>query len=483
MREDKTELGGHHAYSLWFGGRCRWEALEGLKEGGDRAPRNMKMEIMSKTTFMVKPLDQESKGYLPLSEWDQTSDITHASAIYFFKPSRDLDGLIESLTDSLSRVLVPFYPVAGRLRWTEGSRLLLECNSAGVEFTAAKLNCGLDQLGDFTPCPEYEWLVPEVDYSKPIWELPLFLVKVVMFKCGGFTLTYSMSHAIGDGQSAMHFVSEWARMARGEPLKIPPYFDRDVLASPASTSLKGRLVEFVPPPVLLGRTDGVEEQENETMSFMMKLTKSQVDRLKNNANQPPRNGRPYSRYECVAGHMWRCVTKARKHEPDQQTSFFVCVDFRNKMIPPVRPGYFGNAVLDVAATSYSGDLVSKPLGYAASRIRMAIDKVTREHVWSLAEYFRQQPDWSLFQDLHPSGSEDGLFYGNPNFGGTSWLTLPMYGEDFGWGKVAFIAPGIHDYDGDSVMFEMPDGSGIIASLVLQVRHVDDFRKYFYEDIP
>ncbi|KAI4379797.1 hypothetical protein MLD38_006047 [Melastoma candidum] len=451
----------------------------------------MKMEIRSETTFLVKPQTPEWKGYLPLSEWDQTSNITHVPIIYFFKPSRDLDGLIESLTDSLSRVLVPFYPMAGRLRWAEGSRLLLECNSAGVEFTVAKSNCGLDQLGDCTPCPEYKWLVPEVDNSRPIWDLPLLLVKVVVFKCGGFTLSYSMSHAIVDGLSAGHFVSEWARMARGEPLKIPPYFDRDVLASPAgrnglhSLYLKGPMVaEFVPPPLLLGQTDSVEEQKNETTLFMLKLTKSQVDRLKNKANQlPPTNGCPYTRYECVAGHMWRCVTKARKHEPDQLTTLLVSVDFRNKMRPPVRPGYFGNAVLDVSAKSYSGDLVSKPLGYAASRIRMVIDKVTSEYVWSMAEYFRQQPDWSLFQDLHPPGSDDGPFYGNPNFGVVSWLTLSMQGQDFGWGKDVFMAPGNHEFDGDTAILEAPDGSGtIIASIGMQVRHVDDFRKYFYEDI-
>ncbi|KAI4376289.1 hypothetical protein MLD38_014071 [Melastoma candidum] len=450
----------------------------------------MKMEIRSKTTFLVKPRTPEWKGYLPLSEWDQTGNITHVPTIYFFKPMRDLDGLVESLTDSLSRVLVPFYPVAGRLRWAEGGRLLLECNSAGVEFTVAESNGGIDQLGDFTPCPEYVWLVPEVDYCRPIWELPLLLVKVVVFECGGFTLSFSMSHAIGDGPSALHFVSEWARMARGEPLKIPPYFDRDVLASPAGRNglhnlyLTGPEVEFAHPPLLLGQTDSVEERKKETTLFMLKLTKSQVDRLKDKANQlPPRNGHPYSRYECVAGHMWRCVTKARKHEPNQQTTLAVCVDFRNKMRPPVGQGYFGNAVLDVRARSYSGDLVSKSLGYAASRIRMAIDKVTCEYVWSAAEFLRQQPDWTIFQDLHPQGSHDGPFYGNPNIGVVSWLTLPMQGQDFGWGREVFMAPGNHEFDGDTLIFAAPDGTGtIIALLGLQVQHLDDFRKYFHEDI-
>ncbi|KAI4376288.1 hypothetical protein MLD38_014070 [Melastoma candidum] len=450
----------------------------------------MKMVVRNKSRCLVKPTTPEWKGYLPLSEWDQTGNVTHVPTVYFYKPSRDLIGLVERLRDSLSRVLVPFYPLAGRVRWAEGSRLLLECNSAGVAFIEAEANCGLDLLGDFSPCPEYEYLVPEVDYRRPIGELPLLLVQVTLFKCGGFGLSMNISHVVVDGPSALHFVSEWARMARGEPLETYPYFDRAVLGSPGNNDVLHSLCpvsqnpEFEPPPLLLGRSDGAEEWKRKTKVAMLKLTKSQVDWLKNEANDlRPRDCRPYTRYESIAGHIWRCATKARKHEQHQPTTLAVCVDSRGRMRPPVRPGYFGNATLDVRATSYSGELVSKPLGYAASRIRVAIERVTDGYVRSAMEFLRDQPDLMRFQDVNALKGTEEPFYGNPNLGVVSWMTLPIYGLDFGWGREVYMGPGNHDFDGDSLVLSGPEGDGsLVVALCLQARHMDDFKNYFYEDI-
>ncbi|KAI4379831.1 hypothetical protein MLD38_006077 [Melastoma candidum] len=438
---------------------------------------------------LVKPHTPSCNGYLPLSEWDQIGTITHVPTIYFYKPSHNLAGLVDRLRDSLSRVLVPFYPLAGRLRWAEGSRLLLECNSMGVEFVVAESDGGLDHLGDFSPCPEYEYLVPKVDYGRPICELSLLLVQVTKFACGGFSLSLSISHAVADGPSALHFISEWARMARGEPLEIVPYFNRAALGPPRNNGLHtlfrtGQHSEFDHPPLLLGQSDNVEERKKKTMVAMLTLTKYQVDRLKNKANQLcPSDTRPYTRYETIAGHIWRCASKARKHEHDQQTALGVCVDSRSRMSPPIQPGYFGNATLDVVATSRSGELLSNPLGYAASRIRGAIEKVTDGYVRSAMEFLRQQPSLKRFQDLHSMGSDDGPFYGNPNLGVVSWMTLPIYGVDFGWGREVYMGPGNHDFDGDSLVLSGPKGDGsVVVALCLQVQHMDDFKKFFYQDI-
>ena len=89
--------------------------------------------------------------------------------------------------------------------------------------------------------------------------------------------------------------------------------------------------------------------------------------------------RGYTRCESLAGHIWRCACKACKHENEQPTTLCVCVDSRRRMNTlPI--GYFGNATLDVFATSRAVDLTSKPLSYASSRVREANKKVNDEFV-------------------------------------------------------------------------------------------------------
>ncbi|KAK9275145.1 hypothetical protein L1049_022404 [Liquidambar formosana] len=170
---------------------------------------------------------------------------------------------------------------------------------------------------------------------------------------------------------------------------------------------------------------------------------------------------------------------------EQPTALGVCVNSRSRVQPPLPQQYFGDACLDVIATSFSGELILKPLGYASSRIRDAIEKVTDEYLRSSIDYLKYQPDLTRFQDLHALDREStqGPFYGNPNLTVTSWLTLPIYSLDFGWGKEMYMGPGILGFDGETVILPIPDGDGsIVVALCLQVEHLEDFKKFFYEDI-
>ncbi|KAL6292577.1 hypothetical protein ACE6H2_000719 [Prunus campanulata] len=153
------------------------------------------------------------------------------------------------------------------------------------------------------------------------------------------------------------------------------------------------------------------------------------------------------------------------------------------MQPPLPQGYFGNATFYGVARSLAGDLVSKPLGYASSRIREAIEKVSNDYVLSAIDHFRNQPDLTRFQDLHALGIAEGAFHGNPYLEVVSWSTLPIYRLDFGWGKEIYMGSGAYDFDGESFLLPSPDGDGsMVLTLCLQVGHMDAFKKHFYEDI-
>ncbi|WCJ24974.1 HXXXD-type acyl-transferase family protein [Euphorbia peplus] len=449
------------------------------------------MEVTIKNSCTVKAITPTKSGPLSLSEWDQIGTITHVPTIYFYKPSSvwlaQPDSIINTLKDSLCRALVPFYPLAGRLNWTGNGRLELDCNNKGVTIIDAESQSTIEDLGDLSPSPTYQYLVPVVDYSLPINELPLLLVQLTKFQCGGISLSLTISHAVVDGPSALHFISEWARIARGETLYKVPFLDRKILRAgdpPVGKPLLDHK-EFDLPPLLLGEPNNLEERRKKTTVDMLKVTREQVEKLKMKANEGKdlEKERGYTRYETLTGHVWRSACKARGHQPDQPTALGVCVDSRSRMQPPLPDGYFGNATLDVIAVSSSGELVSKPLGFASSKIREAIEKVTNEYVISGIDFLKNQKDLTKFQDLHALGGDDGPFYGNPNLGVVSWLRLPIHGLDFGWGKEIYMGPGTHDFDGDSLLLPSHQGDGsLILAICLQVVHMEAFKKHFYEDI-
>ena len=95
----------------------------------------------------------------------------------------------EVLKETLSKVLVDFYPMAGRLRKDENGRLEIDCNDEGALFVEAETTeYSLSDFGGFEPTLELKKLVtPSWDYSKGLSSIPLFMVQLTRFKCGGVT--------------------------------------------------------------------------------------------------------------------------------------------------------------------------------------------------------------------------------------------------------------------------------------------------------
>ncbi|CAN1171672.1 Spermidine hydroxycinnamoyl transferase [Linum perenne] len=458
--------------------------------------------ISIKCSTVVKPSAPTWTGRMSLSEWDLTGAMNHVATLYFYK-SPEGEGAVETaerLKDSLSETLVPFYPMAGRIEPVgEGGRFELDCNAKGVVFIEAVAEMvSLEELGEIRCCnKDFDMLIPKVDYARPIHEWPLLVVQLTGFGCGSLSLCFYMSHVVADGLSAFHFLNEWARVTRGEGIQTMPFLDRKVLRAgepPLSRELPPRFdpVEFQRPPVLLpddttgfpntigALGKGIEEGYKETTFSILKLTKAKLQMLKDTANETlTASYRPYTTYETLTAHTWRCACKARKLKPDQLTAVGVCVDSRRRTNPPLPEAYFGNAILDVKAVGRSGDIVSKSLGYAVEKIREAVEKVNDEYLTSAIEYLKNEPDLTKFQDFF---DDDEALFGNPNLGVTSWLWLPMQGLDFGFGKEVYIGTK-YDFDGDTILSRSQDGDGsVLVSICLRADHMEDFEHYFYSDI-
>nr|POF10269.1 shikimate o-hydroxycinnamoyltransferase [Quercus suber] len=227
------------------------------------------------------------------------------------------------------------------------------------------------------------------------------LVQVTRFRCGGLCVGVAISHTMVDGRSATHFINSWAKFSRGYNLEDVdmPFLDRIVLRSsePVRTPRFVHIEYTTKPPVLIGRTDANEERKKETSATLLKLTKEQVQVLKRRANQDVvgvTTIRPYSRYESIAGHIWRCAYNS------QSTRARIGVDIRNRLKPSLPERYFGNAIsATVTPIRLYEDLLSKPLSYSAGKL--------------------------------------------------SWIGLSIYDADFGWGKPIYVGLGLLNMDGKS----------------------------------
>ncbi|KAK4369195.1 hypothetical protein RND71_012987 [Anisodus tanguticus] len=188
------------------------------------------MKVSLKNHWVVKPSEPTWNGTVSLSETDQTYSVVHVPTTYYYRLICQDNSVTSIIKSSLSKALVHFYPLARRLRWIDGSRLEIDCDASGVVLTEAETDIKLDDLGRFSLSdPDHISLFPQIDYTVPISQLPLLFVQLTKFQCGAIAPSVAMSHAVADGQSALHFYSEWARLARGEPLMFAPFHDRKVL--------------------------------------------------------------------------------------------------------------------------------------------------------------------------------------------------------------------------------------------------------------
>ncbi|BBH02714.1 HXXXD-type acyl-transferase family protein [Prunus dulcis] len=127
----------------------------------------------------AKPTPIETKQ---LSDIDDQDGLRfHFPVIMSYKnnPSMKGNDAVMVIREALSRALVYYYPLAGRLREGPNRKLMVECNGEGVLFIEANADVTLEQLGDriLPPCPVLEEFLYNPPGSDGILSCPLLLVQ------------------------------------------------------------------------------------------------------------------------------------------------------------------------------------------------------------------------------------------------------------------------------------------------------------------
>ncbi|CAB4289895.1 unnamed protein product [Prunus armeniaca] len=442
-----------------------------------------KVTVSIKESTMVKPAEESTpRGSLWLSNLDLQYSPYHTSNVYFYRSSGDENFFdLVVLKQALSKALVLFYPMAGRYKLNDqNGRMEIDCNAEGVLFVVAESISAIDDFGDFVLNPNLRELIPGVDYAGGISSFPIFALQVTYFKCGGASLGVSMDHRVADGFSALHFVNTWSAIACGEVAKInPPFMDR--------TLLRARN----PPQPAFHHTEFETSAEKELVYDLQKttkvtassfrLTREQLNILKSNSKEDAgNNSNPinFTTFEMLAGHIWRCVCKARKLPDDQNTKLRIPTDGRSRLQPPLPAGFFGNVSFRTAHIAAAGDIQSKPTWYAASCIHNALARMDNNYLRSALDYLDLELQTPCLSQP-PVGPRP---IWSPHLQINTWMRLPIHDADFGWGRPIFMGPGrAYPWDGMALLLPSATNDGSLSLIItLQSEHMKSFPELLYD---
>eukprot|EP00252_Welwitschia_mirabilis_P014794 TRINITY_DN3278_c0_g1_i1.p1 TRINITY_DN3278_c0_g1~~TRINITY_DN3278_c0_g1_i1.p1 ORF type:complete len:153 (-),score=22.23 TRINITY_DN3278_c0_g1_i1:75-533(-) len=137
------------------------------------------MKITVKNSYMVKPAEPTPQRDIWNSNLDLVIPRIHTASVYFYRPTGSPDFFsMNVLKEALSKVLVTFYPMAGRLSRDSDGRIQINCNSEGVLLVEATTDSEIDDFGDFAPTMELKQLIPAIQYSEDISSYPLLVLQV-----------------------------------------------------------------------------------------------------------------------------------------------------------------------------------------------------------------------------------------------------------------------------------------------------------------
>ncbi|KAG8643911.1 hypothetical protein MANES_11G083300v8 [Manihot esculenta] len=370
---------------------------------------------------LVAPEMETDKGLYFLSNLDQNIAVI-VRTIYCFKSDEEgNETAAEVIKNALKKVLVHYFPLAGRLTISSEGKLIIDCNGEGAVFVEAEANCAMEEIGDISkPDPDtLGKLVFDIPDAKNILQMPPLVAQVTKFKCGGFVLGLCMNHCMFDGIGAMEFVNSWGETARGLPLSVPPFLDRSILKSRKPPKIENLHQEFAE---LEDKSNQYKDDEMIYSSFC--FDSEMLERIKKAAMEDNILDK-CTTFEGLSAFVWRARTKALNLLPDQQTKLLFAVDGRTKFNPPLPNGYFGNGIVLTNSISQAGELLEKPLSYAVGLVQDAINMVTDSYMRSAIDYFE-------VTRARPSLASTLLI--------TTWSRLSFHTTDFGWGEPILSGP-------------------------------------------
>ncbi|KQK11566.1 putrescine hydroxycinnamoyltransferase 1 [Brachypodium distachyon] len=425
-------------------------------------------EVKVVETCIVKPSEETPQRRLWLSPLDLVLvNRGHTPTVYFYRaePGSGSGGGffdVARMKAAMAKALVAFYPLAGRLSVDGNGRPEIDCASQGAIFVVAHSDLTVDDFIDFQPSPELRRLfVPRViDESPSI----MCAIQVTFLKCGGVAFGTALHHVATDAIGAFHFLQTWAALSKdGEDgaLEERPCHDRTLLRARSPPVVNPDVFSAFCPKLNLSKPSG------SIVSEIFVISKDQVAALKRACGR-------VSTFCAMSAHVWRCMCIARRLSSDATTRLTFPANVRRSLKPPLPVGYFGNGIIWLGTASKVKDITSMELASVAGQVRGAVRRMDDELVHSAIDYFEMAE-----MDSKPApGSMP-----ETELRVISWLGMPAYDVDFGWGKPLVMLRAVSERAGFVYLMDGAQGDGSVRMVVCaEDTFLKDFSRLLYANL-
>ncbi|KAK4374207.1 hypothetical protein RND71_004884 [Anisodus tanguticus] len=372
-----------------------------------------------------------------LSFFDQIAEKTHIPFVLFYpnnpiNNSSIIDYMVQQLEESLSRILTHVYPAAGRFNENKCSII---CQDQGVQLIKAKVNCRMDDFlqkarTNFDLALNF-WPhgIKDVDATS-LFTMPLMVVQITIFQCGGIALSMSIAHPAMDGWTIFTFIYEWSKVCklgiRAEKINSFMSFDLANMFGPRDIT-----AIFEASAIYAGKRTDTKLVAKKFVMDEASISKLR-DKLTNCNNSRALCFKP-SRVEIITAILWRAQLRASqaitgKIKPSLMT---FPLNLRGKLKYREETNPFGNFIIEV------------PIAYEPKGTNMEL----QDFILLIRETVQKTVDYCGEASADDVVAMVANLY-NKNYGGREWGTsddieeftcsslcsFHMQEADFGWGN-------------------------------------------------
>ncbi|KAJ6810267.1 uncharacterized protein M6B38_158610 [Iris pallida] len=340
---------------------------------------------------------------------------------------------VEALKSSLSRVLVDYYPLAGRLRASADDRgkLEVDCGEQGALFAEGHLDLTAAEFLEGSGRPNRSWrkLLYRVE-AQSFLDVPPLVVQVIHLSCGGMLLCTAISHCLCDGIGTAQFLHAWAQATakpNADPSVVvvppPPFHSRRVLTPRSPPKIAFPHPEFSAP-----REPGLNVLEQVLLSpqplapVSVTFAPSQILRLKKQCVPSFK----CTSFEVLAWHVWRCWVRSLDLPPALRVRLLFSTNVRRRLDPELPRGYYGNGFVLGCAEARVDRLVRSSARCGVKLVQQAKERVCDGYVRSVVDLLEERrgrkPDLSASLVI------------------SQWSKLGLEDLDFGGGRPLHMGP-------------------------------------------
>nr|WDA53469.1 bahd acyltransferase [Erycina pusilla] len=434
-------------------------------ENSSNEKRKTAVRIAEKSTVRCGKQAQNAKVQLSTFDLPYITFYYNQKLLVYKLVGDEFVEFVEKLKGSLCEVIEEYYTVGGRLaQGEEDGVVYVDCGGLDADVAIGEADdVEVAELAEGDPPEELmEELVPYTGVMNlEGFTRPLLAVQFTKLK-DGIAVGCAFNHAILDGNSTWQFMKSWADLTRGDPISARPLLDRS-LARPTRVPLS-----LPSSPSAHESADPNPSPPSALRAHVFSFSGPTLLRLKSSANSSlPAGAKPFSTFQSLAAHSWRCISRARRLPPDAITVFAVFADCRSRLRPPLPDSYFGNLIQAVFTGTAVHPLLTSPPEFAAGLLQKAIEAHDDEAIRSRLEEYESKPKMFYYTD---AGVNCVAVGSSPRF--------RVYEVDFGFGGPERVRSGRNNkFDGMMYLYPGREGGeGIDVELTLGGEAMDNLEK-------